>query len=84
VVEGARLESVCASDGTAGSNPVLSAKINNVHLGVIYFARIPGSEPALLQSKSPRFGAVNEAKESAQHFLEQVSGGGFSRYPVLL
>jgi hypothetical protein len=29
VVEGARLESVCASNGTAGSNPVLSAiKIN--------------------------------------------------------
>jgi hypothetical protein len=26
VVEGARLESVCASNGTAGSNPVLSAK----------------------------------------------------------
>ena len=25
MVEGARLESVCASDGTAGSNPVLSA-----------------------------------------------------------
>ena len=25
MVEGARLESVCASNGTAGSNPVLSA-----------------------------------------------------------
>ena len=29
VVEGARLESVCASNGTAGSNPVLSAKKND-------------------------------------------------------
>ena len=27
VVEGARLESVCGSNVTAGSNPVLSAKI---------------------------------------------------------
>ena len=29
VVEGARLESVCASNGTAGSNPVLSAKLSS-------------------------------------------------------
>ena len=46
MVEGARLESVCASDRTAGSNPVLSAKKNRVHLDSIFLARVPGYKPA--------------------------------------
>jgi hypothetical protein len=35
VVEGARLESVYASNRIAGSNPVLSATLNNVRRDVI-------------------------------------------------
>jgi hypothetical protein len=31
-----------------------------------------------------RFGAANEAKKSTQYFSERVSGGGFSRYPVIV
>ena len=48
MVEGARLESVCTSNGTAGSNPVLSAKRNNSRsfgLELFLFARKAGLEP---------------------------------------
>ena len=81
MVEGARLESVCASNGTAGSNPVLSAKINTARLGCIYFAC--DKDPDLrcfYKVKIARFGAVNEVKSSS--IFSRVSGEGLGRYPV--
>ena len=35
MVEGARLESVCAGNRTAGSNPVLSAKLYTEELALL-------------------------------------------------
>ena len=42
MVEGARLESVCTSNGTAGSNPVLSAMKNTLIIWLVYFSWMPG------------------------------------------
>ena len=53
MVEGARLESVYGSNVIAGSNPVLSAKINNVQWDVIYFycELVSGARVAAYHSK---------------------------------
>jgi len=40
------------------------------------------SNSRFCKAKVAKFGVVNEAKESAEHFLERMNGGGFSRYPV--
>ena len=69
MVEGARLESVCASNGTAGSNPVLSAKINTAQMGCIYFGY--DKDPDLrcfYKVKVAEFGARNEVKKCSHFF----------------
>ena len=75
VAEGARLESVCASNGTAGSNPVLSAREKA--------AKACASLQLSFSLKSrvrARFGgAEKETRARTCHF----SCGGAKRYPVL-
>jgi hypothetical protein len=49
--------------------------------GFFLWLRLGIRTPAFALAKDGGFGVVNEAKESAKHFLEQMNGGGFSRYP---
>ena len=55
MVEGARLESVCSSNVTAGSNPVLSAKLKSDLLGrILIWLRFQDPNLRLLKSKKRR------------------------------
>jgi hypothetical protein len=67
VVEGARLESVCASNRTVSSNLILSAKKKEWSSDHSFFLRgCDLNSRASVYWRDRGFGVVNEAKESTE------------------